>query len=91
LPAPLRLVSRLPLLPPVLGGLAQLPRRFGALTVVDSALLRIAHAMNREVHVWTVDDPTEMAELLDLGADGLLSDRPDLLRDVLRTRGSWAA
>jgi glycerophosphoryl diester phosphodiesterase len=89
LPGPLRRIP--PLLPPVLGGLAQLPRRFGSLTVVDAALLRIAHATGREVHVWTVDDPADMAELLDLGVDGLLSDRPDLLRDTLMTRGQWAA
>lgn len=88
LPGPLAKVP--PLLPPVVGGLAQLPRRFGGLTVVDAALLRLAHAMSREVHVWTVNDPVEMEELLDLGADGLLSDRPDLLRDTLRTRGQWA-
>jgi glycerophosphoryl diester phosphodiesterase len=71
------------------GQLAQLPRRVGALTVVDAALLRTAHADGREVHVWTVDDPAEMVELLDLGVDGLLSDRPDLLRAVLRERGAW--
>ena len=69
--------------PPVIGNLAQLPRRFGRLTVVDPALLRAAHASGREVHVWTVNDPAEMAELLDLGVDGLLSDRPDLLRELL--------
>ena len=85
LPAPL---SRLPA-PPVTGDLAQLPRRFGPLTVVDADLLRTAHAVGREVHVWTVDDPDEMAALLDLGADGLLSDRPDLLRRVLQERGAW--
>jgi glycerophosphoryl diester phosphodiesterase len=85
LPRPL---SSLPA-PPVAGNLAQLPRRFGALTVVDEALLRTAHAGGREVHVWTVDDPAEMAALLDLGVDGLLSDRPDLLREVLHSRDAW--
>ncbi|MFC5994683.1 glycerophosphodiester phosphodiesterase family protein [Pseudonocardia hispaniensis] len=90
LPTPLRSLSLLPLLPPVLGGLAQLPRRFSGLTVVDAALLRMAHESDREVHVWTVDEPQEMAELLDLGVDGLLSDRPDLLRTVLQDRGEWS-
>ncbi len=77
--------------PPVNGNLAQLPRRFGRLTVVDGALLRTAHASGREVHVWVVNDPAEMDELLDLGVDGLLSDRPDLLRELLDRRGSWSA
>jgi glycerophosphoryl diester phosphodiesterase len=75
--------------PPVRGDLAQLPHRFGGVTVVDEAVLRFAHATGREVHVWTVDDPHEMADLLDLGADGILTDRPDLLRELLRARGSW--
>ena len=85
LPEPLR---RLPA-PPFPGDLAQLPRRFGGLTVVDAALLRAAHATGREVHVWTVDLATEMNALLDLGVDGLLSDRPDVLREVLLERGVW--
>ncbi len=85
LPGPLR---RLPA-PPVHGRLAQLPHRLGALTVVDDGVLRAAHATDREVHVWTVDDPDEMTELLDMGVDGLLSDRPDVLRDVLRKRDQW--
>lgn len=81
-------LARLPA-PPVAGDLAQLPHRLGPLTVVDAALVRTAHAAGREVHVWTVNDPAEMTMLLDLGADGLLSDRPDLLREVLRARGQW--
>lgn len=75
--------------PRVRGDLAQLPHRFGGLTVVDEAVLRVAHAAGREVHVWTVDDPNEMALLLELGVDGLITDRPDLLRDLLRARGTW--
>jgi glycerophosphoryl diester phosphodiesterase len=85
LPWPLRALPALP----VRGHLAQLPRRLGPLTVVDRGLLELAHATGREVHVWTVDDPAEMAELLDLGVDGLLSDRPDLLRALLQERDRW--
>jgi glycerophosphoryl diester phosphodiesterase len=77
--------------PPVVGDLAQLPRRYGPLTVVDAALVRTAHARGREVHVWTVDEPSEMSALLDLGVDGLLSDCPDLLRTLLQQRDQWAA
>jgi glycerophosphoryl diester phosphodiesterase len=44
-----------------------------------------------EVHVWTIDDAAEMARLLDLGADGIMTDRPAVLRDVLSGRGQWVA
>ncbi|HEX5810546.1 MAG TPA: glycerophosphodiester phosphodiesterase family protein [Pseudonocardia sp.] len=71
------------------GDLAQLPHRFAGVTVVDADVLRVTHESGREVHVWTVDDPAEMGGLLDRGADGILSDRPDLLRDLLRSRGAW--
>jgi glycerophosphoryl diester phosphodiesterase len=85
LPGPL---NRLPA-PPSPGDLAQLPRHIGPLTVVDAALLRAAHGSGREVHVWTVDTAAQMTALLDLGVDGLISDRPDVLRDVLHARGAW--
>ena len=88
-----RMSGRLPaaLAPRVRGDLAQLPHRFGGVTVVDADVLRVAHAGGREVHVWTVDDPDAMAGLLDLGADGILTDRPDLLRALLVARGAWTA
>ncbi len=67
----------------------QIPRRRGRLPVTTPGLLRRAHAARKHVHVWTVDDPAEMAELLELGVDGLFTDRTDVLRDVLARRGQW--
>jgi glycerophosphoryl diester phosphodiesterase len=74
---------------PVAGDLAQLPVRFGRLPVVDAVSLRAAHEAGLEVHVWTIDRASEMHRLLDLGVDGLMTDRPDRLRDVLVVRGAW--
>ena len=67
----------------------QIPHRRGRLTVASPTLVRRAHAAGLQVHVWTIDDPAEMGDLLDRGVDGLISDRTDILRAVLQSRGLW--
>jgi glycerophosphoryl diester phosphodiesterase len=69
----------------------QVPHHRGRLRIVTPGLVRRAHAAGVQVHVWTIDDADEMNELLDLGVDGLMTDRTDILRDVLRARGQWHA
>ena len=59
------------------------------ITLVTPGLLRRAPALGKHVHVWTIDDPDEMHELLDRGVDGLMTDRTDILRSVLVDRGDW--
>jgi glycerophosphoryl diester phosphodiesterase len=71
--------------------IAQVPVRQGRLTIVDKRLIATARRRGIEVHVWTVDEPAEMHELIDLGVDGLMTDKPAVLRDVLRERGVWTA
>lgn len=67
----------------------QLPVGFRGLPVITRKLLDAAHAAGRQVHAWTINDPVAMARLLDLGVDGLITDRADLLRELLIARGQW--
>ena len=69
---------------------AQVPTRRGPVTLVDRRFVEAAHGRRLHVHVWTVDDEAEMAALLDIGVDGLMTDRPDVLKALLRARGQWA-
>jgi glycerophosphoryl diester phosphodiesterase len=70
-------------------GCAQVPLHLGGRPLVDERFIAAAHARSLQVHVWTVDTEREAAELLDLGVDGLMTDRPGMLRDVLKDRGEW--
>lgn len=61
----------------------------GPFAVITPSLLRAAHAFGMQVHAWTIDDPDQMRHLLDLGVDGIMTDDPVTLRDVLKERGQW--
>ena len=71
------------------GDALQVPHRARGLRIVTASFVERAHAAGRPVHVWVIDDPDEMAVLLDLGVDGLMTDRTDVLREVLVSRGQW--
>ncbi|SEM24237.1 glycerophosphoryl diester phosphodiesterase [Streptacidiphilus jiangxiensis] len=57
--------------------------------LVDRAFIETAHALGLQVHVWTVNEAERIRSLLDLGVDGIMTDRIDTLRDVLTERGAW--
>lgn len=64
----------------------QVPEHFRGVRIVTPQLLAQAHAAGVEVHVWTVNDPSEMDRLLALGVDGLITDRADLALAVVAKR-----
>lgn len=68
---------------------AQVPERVGGRRLVTPGFVEAAHAAGLQVHVWTVDEPADMVRLLELGVDGIMTDRPTVLRDVLMPRGAW--
>src|SRR5690606_25317942 len=61
----------------------QVPEYSGNLHVVTEQFVRGAHAHNIEVHVWTVNEVQDMERLLAWGVDGIITDRPDLLLELL--------
>ncbi len=69
----------------------QVPVRSKGLKIVDRRFVEHAHRLGLQVHVWTIDHPKEMHDLLDLGVDGIMTDRPIVLRDVLLERGQWVS
>lgn len=64
----------------------QIPERALGIRVATADYIRRFHEAGVEVHFWTINSPTRMAELLDLGADGIVTDRADLALELLRSR-----
>jgi glycerophosphoryl diester phosphodiesterase len=53
--------------------------------LVDKEFVEKAHANDKEVHVWTVNEPEEMKRLINLGVESIITDRPDILVNLLQT------
>jgi glycerophosphoryl diester phosphodiesterase len=70
-------------------GCAQVPLQLGGRALVDERFIAAAHARGLQVHVWTVDTPEECTAMLDMGVDGVMTDRPAMLRELLEKRGQW--
>jgi len=66
----------------------QVPCRVAGTWLVDDRLVEATHELGLALHVWTVDDPKEMAELVDLGVDGIMTDVPSKLAALLKRRGA---
>jgi glycerophosphoryl diester phosphodiesterase len=61
----------------------EIPTENSGINLKDRHLIETAHRFNMQVYYWTIDDKKTMKELLQLGADGILTNRPDLLKEVV--------
>jgi len=61
----------------------QIPTEDGGINLKSKLLIKGAQKIGMDVHYWTINDPDLMRELIDLGADGLITDRPDLMIELL--------
>lgn len=75
---------------PRLADAVQFPVRVGRLSPLTRRTVASFHRSGYQAHVWTVNDSDEMHRFYDIGVDAIITDRPDLLREVLRERGHWS-
>lgn len=61
----------------------QVPEESSGITVMTPGFVRAAHARNLKVEPWTIDDPQQMRDYIAWGVDGIITDRPDILLEVL--------
>src|SRR6185503_6559486 len=69
---------------------AHVPIKLGRVPIYVERLVAMSHDIGVRVVVWTVDEPVVMRRLLDAGVDAIITDRPDVLREVLLSRDQWA-
>lgn len=64
-----------------------IPTENSGINLATKRIINSAHRRNMAVHYWTINDKATMKELIELGADGLITDRPDLMQEVLEEMG----
>lgn len=74
---------------PRLADAVQFPIRVGRFRPLTGRTVAAFHRSGYQAHVWTVNDAESMHRFYDLGVDAVITDRPDILRDVLIERGQW--
>jgi glycerophosphoryl diester phosphodiesterase len=61
----------------------QVPEKDSGILIVRPGFIRGAHGRNLQVHIWTPNTPDELRKFIDMGVDGIMTDRPDILMEML--------
>ncbi len=65
----------------------QVPLQYGKINIIDARFIKAAHKKDVAVHVWTINEKPVMEKLIDLGVDGIFTDKPALLKEVIQEKG----
>lgn len=71
------------------GAFAHVPVKLGRVPIFVERVVAMSHDLGVRVVTWTVDEPVDIRRLLDCGVDAIITDRPDVLREVLVSRDQW--
>ena len=71
------------------GQCVQVPTNVKGIPLITEVFIKRIHSLGKVIHAWTINDPNEMNRLLDLGIDGIMTDKPQILKDVLLERNEW--
>ncbi len=72
------------------GQCVQVPVSMKGVPLITETFIKRVHSLGKVIHAWTINEPDEMRRLLDLGVDGIMTDKPQVLKDVLIHRNEWA-
>jgi len=61
----------------------QIPEKLGSLQIMTEDYIKAAHKRNLDVHVWTIDDIKDMKRLIEIKVDGIMTNYPDRLLELL--------
>ena len=83
------LASRMGRIPPLAATRLQIPTHAGRIRLLDKRFVAAAHAAGLAVDVWTLNSEREIRDAVDLGVDGIMSDKLELLKQVLVECAGW--
>ena len=65
------------------GDCLQVPIYHYGIKLVTKRFVKYVQSIGLKIHVWTINDVNTMQKLIDLGVDGIITDKPKVLRDLL--------
>jgi glycerophosphoryl diester phosphodiesterase len=67
----------------------QIPMYFYGVRIVTKDLVNYIHSLEKKIHVWTINDENEINSLIDWNVDGIMTDRPAKLKEILIKKSLW--
>ncbi len=67
----------------------QVPVKYYGIKIINEKFVNFCHSQDLQVHAWTINDPVEMFNLLDIGVDGIISDNINELKNILVESEFW--